>query len=126
MAAVTKPLIDGVSSPFNGRFWDDGSNALAPTHSVLGTLYTATTITLSSGQAAGTAALLAANASRRALMFRAASDFEISPTASATAGIRIYASARDSFVGQECPTNTLYLVAGSGLVTGSVLTVWEG
>lgn len=87
--------------------------------------YTATTFNLTAGQAAGTDPLIAANANRKGLMFRADVDFELALAAAQTKGMRIYASARDSLIGGECPLGALYLVNGSGLNAGDTLTVWE-
>lgn len=92
----------------------------------LALLYTPTTLTLSAGQAAGTEAIIAANVNRSGLMFRANANFEIAISANALAGMRIYASSRDSLTGPECPLGDLYLVPGTGLVAGNELTVWEG
>jgi hypothetical protein len=87
--------------------------------------YAQTTVTLSAGQAAGTAPLIAANRDRRALQLGAAVDFKVALSASATDGMRVYASARDGFEGALCPAGELYLVAGSGLSTGNAVVVWE-
>lgn len=87
--------------------------------------YTQSIVTLTAGQAAGTDALLPANAARKALMFGASVDFKIALTGGAADGLRVYASARDSFVGKECPVGAVYLVPGSGLAAGAALVVWE-
>lgn len=87
--------------------------------------YKARTFALTAAQAAGTDPLIEANADRKALQFRANADFELALAAGQTAGMRIYASARDSLTGAECPRGQLYLVPNSGLPTGSTLTVWE-
>lgn len=86
---------------------------------------TGTSVTLTAGQAAGTDVLIPANAARRSLMFSAPADFRVALAASQTTGMPIYGTARDALVGQECPTNALYLVAGSGLTAGNVLLYWE-
>lgn len=87
--------------------------------------FAASEVTLSAGQAAGTTAIIAAKVNRKALMFRAGNDFELALASGSDAGMRIYASARDSLVGPECPLGALYLVEGSGLIEGDTLTVWE-
>lgn len=87
--------------------------------------YVATNYTMTANQATGIDPVIPANSSRRALQFSAPSNFQLALAASQTAGMRIYASARDSLIGAECPLGALYLVASSGLNAGDTLTVWE-
>lgn len=90
-----------------------------------GVPYTDRSVTLTAAQIAGIDPLLAANATRRALQFGAAFDFSIALAASKATGMRVYASARDDFSGNLCPTGALYLATGSGFAEGSVITIWE-
>lgn len=87
--------------------------------------YTASSFNLTANQANGTDPIVAANANRKSLLFRAAADFEVALAPGQTAGMRVFASARDGFQPCECPMGALYLVAGSGLLAGNNLTVWE-
>lgn len=87
--------------------------------------YTQTPVTLASGHIAGTTPIVASNANRLGLKFRADRDFELALSTAQSAGMRVYASARDGFTGPDCPMGALYLATGSGFAVGDVILVWE-
>lgn len=78
---------------------------------------------LSAGQAAGTATVIAANASRKALMINPPADCILTIASAATKGWPLFANVPNTITGQECPTNGLYVY---GLSAAASLTMWEG
>lgn len=79
---------------------------------------------LSAGQAAGTTTVLAANASRKALMVNPPADCTllIASAAGSTQGYPLFGNVPNTITGQECPTNALYVY---GLSAANALTIWE-
>lgn len=128
MSDTNQIMRDGGGEPLlvKSRKFADGSVAFY--HSEIAEAYVQTVLTLTAAHAAGTTPIVPApglNVNRRALQFGANSNFQISLTPAASAGMRVYASARDGFVGQECPGGAIYHVPGSGLITGDKLVIWE-
>jgi hypothetical protein len=119
---------DGNGQPFlvKSRKFADGTVAFY--HSEIAESYVQTILTLTAGHIAGTVPIVPAPAqdvNRRSLQFGADTNFKISLVPGATAGMRVYASARDGFNGQECPAGAIYHVPGSGLIAGATLVIWE-
>lgn len=77
---------------------------------------------LSSGQAAATTPLLAANASRQALMIVPPIDCTLTLISGGSTGQPLYGGVANRMLGQECPSNDLYI---SGLSAGASVTIWE-
>lgn len=77
---------------------------------------------LTSGQAAGTNAVIGVNASRKALAINPPADCILRLSGSAAAGMPLYGGIPNVFVGPECPTNALFI---SGLSAGQSVTIWE-
>jgi hypothetical protein len=77
---------------------------------------------MTANQAAGTDPARAANAARRALMINPPSDCMLAIAPGATRGWPLFANVPNTIVGQECPTNVLYLI---GLTTGAAVSIWE-
>lgn len=93
--------------------------AVAPT-------YTVQNITsLSAGQAAGTAPILAANTNRRGLIIVPPADcrLKITNDGSTATGYPLYANAPNEIYLPGVPANALYIV---GLSAGVTITIWEG
>lgn len=80
-------------------------------------------VALTAGQAAGTEAILPANAKREALMIRPASDCELTIAAASQKGWPLFGDVPNTLSGSECPTNQLFVY---GLAAGASLTIWEG
>lgn len=82
-----------------------------------------TIASLSSGQAAGVAAVLSGNADRKGLMINPPVDCLLKiATADDAGGWPLYGGVPNSIVGQSCPTNALYL---TGLSAGQAVAIWE-
>lgn len=83
-----------------------------------------TVASLSAGQAAGTSVVLAANPARRGLMINPPIDCTllISAASGTPRGWPLFANVPNTIVGQECPTNDIYIY---GLTAGQVLAIWE-
>lgn len=80
---------------------------------------------LSAGQAAGTASVLSANSSRRALMIIPNADGSLYFTGSATVDgpyYPVYAGVGFSLIGGECPTGAIFI---TGQTAGSKLRIGE-
>jgi hypothetical protein len=117
-----KPVALGYGA--EGSPWQAASAATPLPVGAPGTAYTDASIaSLSAGQAAHTATVLAANANRKALMINPPADCILTIATAATAGWPLFANVPNTIVGQECPTNALYLV---GLSAGAAVTIWEG
>lgn len=81
--------------------------------STSGLTYTDVTVSsLSANQAAGTAVILAADSSRKALVINPPADCGLSLTASGPVIWPLFGGVPNSFSGQDCPKNALYLTAG--------------
>lgn len=81
-----------------------------------------TVASLSSGQAAGTSAILGVSAARKALVIVPPADCTLTLVSGATTGIPLYAGIPNTFIGAECPSNALFIL---GLTTGQSVTMWE-
>lgn len=89
-----------------------------------GLSYNDESVTLSSGQAAGTTAVIAENMGRRAIKFIPPTDcrIQLASGGDADTGVPIFADVEYSWVGGECPINALFV---TGLSEGDALTIWE-
>lgn len=76
---------------------------------------------LSAGQAAGTAEILAANPNRKALKIVPPADCTLK-ISNGGAGIPMFGGVANEFSGGDCPTNALYV---TGLSVGVAVAVWE-
>lgn len=100
-----------------GEFVQIGLAQLAPT------FIDRTVASLSSGQAAGTASVIAANTARLSLILRAEKDCAIAFESGAAAGvISLYAGLPRTLTGADCPANALYVL---GLATADRLIIKE-
>lgn len=77
---------------------------------------------LSAGQAAGTSAILAANANRTAIKIVPPADCTLAIASGASVGIPLFGGVANEFSGGDCPTNALYV---TGLTAGAAITIWE-
>jgi hypothetical protein len=92
--------------------------------SLTGTAFAEVSInSLSANQAAGTQAIVAANAGRKTLMLNPPADCVLTITSGATKGRPLFGNVPNAIAGPECPTNALFV---SGLSAGQTLTIWEG
>lgn len=80
---------------------------------------------MSAGQAAGTATILAANDDRTAIKIVPPSDcfLRVVSGGSGVGGIPLFGGVPNEFSGHDCPMGALYI---TGLATGAALTIWEG
>lgn len=89
----------------------------------LGSAFADQSITsLSSGQAAGTSTVLAANTDRTALKIVPPIDCFLAVASGQTTGIPLYGEIENTFEGNGCPTNALYIV---GLTAAAAVLIWE-
>lgn len=77
---------------------------------------------VSAAQAAGTATVVDVNRARVALVIVPPVDCLLKLSAAGSSGLPLYGGVPNSFVGEECPTNPLYI---SGLSVGQAVTIWE-
>lgn len=78
---------------------------------------------LSAGQAAGTAVILAADTARKALVINPPANCGLTLSSGGPVIWPLFANAPNSFTGQDCPTGALYLTAG--LATAQALPMAE-
>ena len=102
----------------------DGSALTTLTTQPIGTALTDQSVaSLSSGQAAGTSTVIAANTSRHVLVIVPPADCTLTLTSGSTRGIPLIGGLPNTFSGAEVPTNALYV---SGLTAGQTLVILEG
>lgn len=79
---------------------------------------------LSTAQAAGTAAVLNPNAIRRALVIVPPADctLRLASTSLGSGGMPLYGAIPNVFIGGECPSNAIFI---TGLATGQSVVIWE-
>lgn len=77
---------------------------------------------LSTDQAAGTAAILTENLSRTALKIVPPADCTLTISAASTVGVPLYGGVENTFEGNGCPTNDLFV---RGLTASVALLIWE-
>lgn len=115
---------DAAGAPFFKAAKDIGGGRKADLAIIPGVSFTDTSITsLSAGQAAGTSAVLAANSARASLKIVPPADCYLAVASGKTAGVPLYGGVENTFEGNGCPANALYLV---GLPAGASVMIWEG
>ncbi|MEO6217773.1 MAG: hypothetical protein ABIO86_17225 [Sphingomonas sp.] len=77
---------------------------------------------LSAAQAAGTAAIRPANPMRDVIMINPPIDCTLTLAPGVTTGMPLFGGVPNSFEGQLCPSNALYIV---GLGAGVAVSIWE-
>jgi hypothetical protein len=91
---------------------DEAGQPISP-GTVAGLTYTDTSIaSLSANQAAGTTAILAASATRKALVINPPANCGLALSSGGPVIWPLFANVPNSFIGQECPTAALYLTTG--------------
>lgn len=113
--------------PTLGQKAQSGSVSIVPatgaTFPIAGVAYADVSIaSLSAGQAAGTATVLAANANRKSLMINPPADCFLAIGSGATGGYPLFADVPNQITGQDCPTNALYI---GGLSAAASVVIWE-
>ena len=88
----------------------------------VGLQYSDASVTLNAGQAAGTTAILPANATRKALIIVPPSASVLSIAANLATGIPLLGATPNQLAPSICPTNQLFL---RGLNTGDVVTILQ-
>lgn len=99
---------------------DPDTGAAVSPGSSSGLTYTDASIpSLSANQVAGTTSILAANAARKALVINPPADCGLSLTAGGPVIWPLFGGVPNSFSGQDCPKNALFLT--TGLTAGQAL-----
>lgn len=127
MADTTIPMRDAGGDARARRVRDAGAGGITPFVASLPTTFVSTPsiASLSSGQAAGTTAILAANPDRTAIKIVPPADclLRVTSGGSGVGGIPLFGGVPNEFSGHDCPMGALYI---TGLATGAALTIWEG
>jgi hypothetical protein len=115
---------DAAGAPFIKAAKDIGGGRKADLTVIPGVSFgDASVASLTAGQAAGTSIVLAANTARSALKIVPPADCYLAVAPGKTAGIPLYGGVQNTFEGNGCPTNALYLI---GLSPGGAVMIWEG
>ena len=127
MADTTIPMRDAGGNAQERRVRDDGAGGITPFVASLPTAFSSapSIASLSANQAAGTAAVLAANDSRTAIKIVPPVDclLRVVSGGSGVGGIPLFGGVSNDFSGHDCPMGALYV---TGLSAGTALTIWEG
>jgi len=127
MPDTTVALRDGNNNliTMKARVQTDGSLAFHHVGNPTGQAVVETLVTLTAAHIAGTTPIAAANTTRFSITFAADKDFRISVNSAASYGVKVFATAGDTFEGSQCPTNAIYLSTGSTFVVGDKVLLWE-